>query len=115
MSVNACTHFSYKLAVKAPTQPVVNAAIRLLFYYTSSTSGARVYRRQISLTCTPIVEASVDVLDATDGLCSLNVRNMISTRDSFLAQIECLRLLPALRAPADIGLTLTRLSTRAGM
>jgi hypothetical protein len=100
--------------VHAPLLPVENQIVRLSFSYSSTDNVVRQWRHKLVITSISLIQTDIQVLDSTDGLCALRVRNMITSRDSILAQIECLKLEAKLISPLGFFVDLNALSNRSG-
>ncbi|KAI6226015.1 hypothetical protein M3Y95_00757600 [Aphelenchoides besseyi] len=102
----------FRLFIQAPTQATDNMVVNLLFYYISADKILRPYRYRLSITCIDLVQSNIRVLDSTDGLCALTVRNAVASKDTF-AQIECTQLNGYLTSSANpMGVQLRPLSKR---
>lgn len=64
----------------------------VLFWYVGANGVARQFRYQLTLSTQPLLAAALVPLNVADGLCALQLRNLISNHDSILAKIELQRL-----------------------
>ncbi|KAI1731495.1 ER-Golgi trafficking TRAPP I complex 85 kDa subunit domain-containing protein [Ditylenchus destructor] len=90
--------FSLRLAFRAPSAASEKPAqLHILFFYIGANGATREFRYRLSLSTQDLLSSSLRAIrrpgnDVSDGLCVLNMRNLISTKDSMLARIELQKL-----------------------
>ncbi|KAH7728431.1 Protein F46F11.9 a [Aphelenchoides avenae] len=83
---------SLRLSLRAPPTPVNNFPVSVVFYYVDANGGQRHFNYRLLLSTQTLLHAEAKVIDSADGLCALQVRNVLSSKDSALAKVELLRL-----------------------
>ncbi|TKR92779.1 hypothetical protein L596_007359 [Steinernema carpocapsae] len=81
-----------KLMLRAPPQPVENFPLRLLFVYVGANGAFREHRECVMISTKAIVKTQAYVLDASSGVCCIDIQNLTSARDSMFAKIEVQRV-----------------------
>lgn len=78
-----------------------NFPISMVFYYIDTNRCVRHFNYRLRLSTQTLLHTEAKVLDSADGLCALQLRNVLSSRDSALAKVELLRLSAVVQAQAD--------------